>query len=610
MLTLFLTYLRPLWARVLLLGLLVAAATALQLLNPQVIRFFLDTAQAGGQQAMTLLVAAALAYLAIGFTQQGVSLLTSWLGLKVGWQATNRLRTDLVAHCLRLDMPFHKLHTPGELIERIDGDVTALADFFSLFLVRLAGGLLLICAILFLVFRESVNVGLLLTAYVAIVLGALLLVQRLGRRRWLAARAAWADQASFVEEFYTGTEDVRGVGAEAAVMARLDLLLADLIRKVRGGRMADALSFAVTNLLYVAGYSLGLAIGAALYLRGDVTIGGAFLLVTYVGMLAGPLEDLRTQSQVLQQATAGAERIGELRRTSPAVKDTTKDPTMDAVQEAGQDTSSDQVRGLPTDNTRGAAVAFEDVAFAYAAGSAPGIAAGESEGARVLHDITFSLAPGRVLGVLGRTGSGKTTLTRLLFRLYDPNAGTIWLDGRPLADLSLEALRQRVGMVTQDVQIFHASLRDNITFFDDRITDTQIEAALAELGLHEWVRQMAGGLSTTLAGGGQSVSAGEAQLLAFTRLLLRNPGVVILDEAASRLDPVTEQRLERAIDRILAGRTAIVIAHRLHTLQRADDILILEGGRIVEYGPRRQLAANPDSRFAGLLRKGLEEVLA
>lgn len=606
MLTLLLTYLRPLWMRVLLLGLLVAAATALQLLNPQVIRFFLDTAQTGGERAMALLVAAALAYLAIGFAQQGVSLLTSWLGLTVGWQATNRLRTDLVAHCLRLDMPFHKLHTPGELIERIDGDVTALADFFSLFLVRLAGGLLLICAILFLVYRESVNVGPFLTAYVAIVLGALLLVQRLGRRRWLAARAAWADQASFVEEFYTGTEDVRGVGAEAAVMARLDRLLADLTRKVRGGRMADALSFAVTNLLYVAGYSLGLAIGAALYLRGDVTIGGAFLLVTYVGMLAGPLEELRTQSQVLQQATAGAERIEELRSASPAVKDSTKD----AAQDTGQDANNDQVRSLPLHAARGAAVTFEDVAFAYADGSAQGIAAGESERARVLQDISFSLAPGRVLGVLGRTGSGKTTLTRLLFRLYDPNAGTIRLDGRPLAALSLDTLRQRVGMVTQDVQLFHASLRDNITFFDDRITDAQIEAALAELGLQEWVRQMSGGLSTILAGGAQSVSAGEAQLLAFTRLLLRNPGVVILDEAASRLDPVTEQRLERAIDRILAGRTAIVIAHRLHTLQRADDILILEGGRIVEYGPRRQLAANPDSRFARLLRRGLEEVLA
>jgi ATP-binding cassette, subfamily B, bacterial len=580
------TYLRPLWARVLLLALLVAATTSLQLLNPQVIRFFLDTAQAGDQQVMWLLVAAALVYLAIGFAQQAVGLLTNWVGLKVGWQATNHLRTDLLAHCLRLDMPFHKTHTPGELIERIDGDVTALADFFSQFLVQLANGLLLIAAILFLVYRESTSAGVLLTAYVIMVLAALLLVQRLGRRRWLAARQAWADQSSFVEEFYTGTEDVRGVGAETAVVHRLDVLLADLVRKDRGGRMAGALSFAVTNFLYVVGYSLGLTLGAWLYLTGAVTIGGAFLLVTYVGMLAAPLEELRTQSQVLQQASAGVERIEELRRTVPAVTDVSKDE-LDPAQNA-------------------AAVKFEKVSFAYADSV---VAEGEKAG-RVLHDISFAVTPGSVLGVLGRTGSGKTTLTRLLFRLYDPCEGTIWLDGKPLPALRLGDLRQRVGMVTQDVQLFHASLRDNITFFDAGIADAQIDQALVQLGLLDWVRQMPQGLDTMLAGGGQGVSAGEAQLLAFTRLLLRNPSLIILDEAASRLDPMTERRLEIAIDRLLAGRTAIVIAHRLHTLQRADNILILEAGHVVEYGPRTQLAADPNSRFAHLLHSGLEEVLA
>jgi ABC-type multidrug transport system fused ATPase/permease subunit len=598
MVALLLIYLRPLWVRVLLLGLLVAATTALQLLNPQVIRFFLDTAQAGGPQAMGLLVAAALAYLVIGFAQQGTGLLMSWIGLKVAWQATNQLRTDLVAHCLRLDMPFHKTHTPGELIERIDGDVTALADFFSQFIVRLASGLLLLVAILYLVYRENTGAGALLSVYVAVVLGALLLVQRLGRRRWLAARQAWADQSSFVEEFYTGTEDVRGVGAEAGVLERLDLLLADLVRKVLGGRMADALSFAVTNFLYVVGYSLGLAIGATLYLRGDVTIGGAFLLVTYVGMLAGPLEELRTQSQVLQQASAGMERIAELRQARPAVSDGgeagNRLPMAGVAGErAGEDACAPEVR-------------FEGVSFAYE----DGLAADGVEQGRVLHDIALTVPPGRVLGVLGRTGSGKTTLTRLLFRLYDPGEGTIRLDGQPLAALGLAELRQRVGMVTQDVQLFHASLRDNITFFAAGTPDTQIEAALMQLGLLEWVRQMPNGLDTVLAGGGLGVSAGEAQLLAFTRLLLRNPGLVILDEAASRLDPVTERRLEAAIDRLLAGRTAIVIAHRLHTLQRADDIVILEAGRVIEYGPRTQLMADPNSRFARLLRGGLEEVLA
>jgi ABC-type multidrug transport system fused ATPase/permease subunit len=382
------------------------------------------------------------------------------------------------------------------------------------------------------------------------------------------------------------------------VLARLDLLLADLVRKVRGGRMADALSFAVTNFLYVVGYSLGLAIGATLYLRGDVTIGGAFLLVTYVGMLAGPLEELRTQSQVLQQASAGMERIAELRQARPAVSDGgeagNRLPMAGVAGErAGEDACAPEVR-------------FEGVSFAYE----DGLAADGVEQGRVLHDIALTVPPGRVLGVLGRTGSGKTTLTRLLFRLYDPGEGTIRLDGQPLAALGLAELRQRVGMVTQDVQLFHASLRDNITFFAAGTPDTQIEAALMQLGLLEWVRQMPNGLDTVLAGGGLGVSAGEAQLLAFTRLLLRNPGLVILDEAASRLDPVTERRLEAAIDRLLAGRTAIVIAHRLHTLQRADDIVILEAGRVIEYGPRTQLMADPNSRFARLLRGGLEEVLA
>ncbi|MCB0065724.1 MAG: ATP-binding cassette domain-containing protein, partial [Caldilineaceae bacterium] len=214
------------------------------------------------------------------------------------------------------------------------------------------------------------------------------------------------------------------------------------------------------------------------------------------------------------------------------------------------------------------------------------------------------------LGVLGRTGSGKTTLTRLLYRLYDPDDGTIRLDGVDLRAVAPDELRRRVGVVTQEVQLFHATLRDNITFFDPQIDDAAIEAALAELGLLDWVRAMPDGLDTMLASGGHGFSAGEAQLLAFTRLLLRDPGLVILDEAASRLDPVTERRLEAAIDRLLENRTAVIVAHRLHTVQRADDILILENGAIVEYGARRVLAADPSSRFARLLQSGLEEVLA
>jgi ATP-binding cassette, subfamily B, bacterial len=174
----------------------------------------------------------------------------------------------------------------------------------------------------------------------------------------------------------------------------------------------------------------------------------------------------------------------------------------------------------------------------------------------------------------------------------------------------LEMLRRNIAIVTQDVQLFRASVRDNLTFFDRSISDEEILATLSELELADWLRSLPQGLDTELDTGSRSLSAGEAQLLAFTRVFLRDPGLVILDEASSRLDPATEQRLERAIDKLLQNRTAIIIAHRLGTVHRADEIMILEGGQASEYGDRRQLAADPNSRFYKLLQTGLEEVLA
>ena len=162
----------------------------------------------------------------------------------------------------------------------------------------------------------------------------------------------------------------------------------------------------------------------------------------------------------------------------------------------------------------------------------------------------------------------------------------------------------------QDVQLFHATVRENLTFFNPGISDARLEEVLTALRLWDWVRSLPLGLDTLLATGGQGLSAGEGQLLAFCRVFLKDPGLIILDEASSRLDPATETRMERAVDRLFEGRTGVVIAHRLKTVQRADDILILEDGRVVEYGPRQALASDPGSRFSNLMQTGLEEALA
>jgi ABC-type multidrug transport system fused ATPase/permease subunit len=228
----------------------------------------------------------------------------------------------------------------------------------------------------------------------------------------------------------------------------------------------------------------------------------------------------------------------------------------------------------------------------------------------VLCNIDFSLKPGRVLGLLGRTGSGKTTLTRLLFRLYDPDEGCIRLGGADLRELHVQELRRSVGMVTQNIQLFHATVRENLTFFDDSIPDERVVPAIHNLGLWDWFNALPKGLDTELESGGGGLSAGEAQLLAFTRIFLRDPGLVILDEATSRLDPATEHLIEQAVDKLVQNRTAIIVAHRLGSVQRADDILIIEDGQICEYGERLKLAGDPGSRFYHLLETGMEEVLA
>jgi ABC-type multidrug transport system fused ATPase/permease subunit len=212
------------------------------------------------------------------------------------------------------------------------------------------------------------------------------------------------------------------------------------------------------------------------------------------------------------------------------------------------------------------------------------------------------------LGVVGRTGAGKTTLTRLIPRLYDPGSGAVRLGGVDLRSVSLQGVRSRVGVVTQDVQLFNASLRDNLTLFDDAVPDAEIVRVLETLGLGDWLRALPHGLDTVVSGGG--LSAGQAQVLACARIFLRDPDVVILDEASSRLDPATERLVHEALMRLLDGRTGIVVAHRLATIDFVDDILVLEDGRALEYGPRVALAADPGSRYADLLRLAGEEVSA
>jgi ATP-binding cassette, subfamily B, bacterial len=567
-------YLKPQWRKTLLMVVLLLASVGLQLVNPQILRYFIDTALRG--RAAASLTLAAVLFIGIALANQAVSILAAYISENVAWTATNRLRTDLIAHCLSLDMAFHKAHTSGELIERIDGDVDTLSNFFSQFVVHLLSNVVLLIGVLLLLFGINWGVGLAVSIFALLAL--LILVRIRGRAvpRWVADRQMSANFYGFLGEQLAGTEDIRANGATRYVMRRFHLLLHSWYPVSKKASLAAYAMGMTTITVFAIGNALAFALGAYVWSIGTITIGTVYLIFYYTNLLTQPIEQIRTQLQDLQRAGASIQRVQELLQTKPSI-----------VEGAGL--------LLPAGAL---SVEFRNATFGYV------------EDNTVLHNMTFHLQPGKVLGVLGRTGSGKTSLARLLLRLYDYQEGEVRLGNVPIREVSLHTLRQRVGMVTQDVQLFRATVRDNLTFFNRTIPDARIIEVLDDLGLSKWYRSLPRGLDTELGSDGEGLSAGEAQLLAFTRVFLASPGLVILDEASSRLDPATEYLIERAVSKLLLGRTGIVIAHRLGTIQRADEILILEDGRILEHSSREGLAGDATSRFYHLLQTGLEEVRA
>lgn len=568
-------YLAPQRGQIVLLAGLMLVALALQLGLPRVVQTFIDRA-IGGSDLGTL-VGIGVIYLAVAIGQNLTLVAWKYVAQQIGLIATNQIRADLTQHCLQLSMGFHNTRTPGELIERVDGDVGKLENFLSQFLVQVALNSLLLLGVIGMLFLIDWRVGLAGAAGVAVAVLSVVALSRPVAVYSARERQASAELFGLLEERLSGTEDIRANAAVTYVLRRHLERSRALFRTGVLRALFGVLSWRSLNAAITIGGTAALMIGAFLALDGALTIGQVYLIFAYTTMIEEPVEELQRQLDDLQQATASIARIQQLFATAPEI--------------------ADAAPGAPLPPGP-LAVAIDAVSFAYP-GDDP-----------VLRGVSSAVPAGAVLGLLGRTGSGKTTLTRLLLRLYDPTAGAVRLGGVDLREVTNADLRARVAIVTQEIQLFSASVRDNLTLFDPGIDDAQIMAALDTLGIGGWVRALPAGLDTPLAAGGGGLSAGQSQLLAFARAFLRDPGLIILDEASSRLDPATERQLEQALNRLLRGRTAIIIAHRLETLDRVDQVMILEDGQVLEAGPRAALADTPESRFAQLLRLNIAEALA
>jgi len=567
------TYLRPEWPRAVLLGVLLFSGIGLQLANPQIAKLFIDEAQA--QKPFDRLVLIALLFIVVALLTHAAAVAETYVAENLGWRTTNALRVDLTRHVLGLDASFHAEHTPGNLIERIDGDISAIADFFARFVVHVVGNSVFLIGVLVLLLLEDWRVGGVLTLCAV---AALVFMSRGGAfvtSKSRAARQSTADLSGYLEEHLGGLPDLKANGADAYVLRRLNQRLAARFQSIRASVMAGSIFNTVVGVIIVLGTGAALWLSSVLMFDGALTLGSVYVVFRYTAMLRQPLERLTRHMNSFLSAAGAASRVRELLATAPQI-----------VNGPGAPLSGGSL-----------SVELDHVSFAY-------------DSKLVLRDVSCRLQAGEVLGLLGRTGSGKTTISRLLFRLHDPTLGTVRLGGTDIRCARLDELRQHVGLVTQDVELFQGTLRDNVALFDPSVPDSRLHAVFSELALDEWLSALPDGLDTQLGPGGRGLSAGESQLIAMARVFLKNPGLIVLDEASSRLDPATERLLERAVTRLLDGRTSIVIAHRLSTVERADQILILEDGHVAELGWRRDLARDAESRFAHLLRAGAQEVLA
>lgn len=438
-------------------------------------------------------------------------------------------------------------------------------------MIHLLGNGILLLGILLILFWENWLAGISLTLFSLIALGFLLKIRGFAIHPWADYRQISAEFFGFIGEHLEAREDIRANGAVNYVMRRFYDILQRWLPTYQKARVATTLLWTSSVGLFTIGSAIALGVSLYLWRQNTITIGGAYLIFYYSNLLRQPIERIRTELEELQQVEASIDRIRELFSIQSQLK-------------------TDGKSSLPD----GAfSVVLDQVYFSYEKY--------DNEG-WTLENINLQLNAGSVLGILGRTGSGKSTIARLLLRFYDPQKGSIRFGNIPITDVPLRELRQRVGLVTQDVQLFQGTVRDNLTFFNPEISDEKIIATLADLELLSWLESLPEGLDTLLDSDSGGLSAGQGQLLAFARIFLKNPDLIILDEASSRLDPKTEQFIEKAVDKLLKNQTVIIIAHRLKTLERVNQILVLEQGKIIEYSDRATLENDKSSRYCQLLQ--------
>ena len=500
----------------------------------------------------------------------------------VGQRLTARIRDDLFHHALALPLRFHDRMPVGKLLTRLTSDVDALAEVFGSGAVGVLADLVTLLVIGITMVSIEWRLGaLLLLIQVPVTLGVLWLQGRYRRANY-RVREELGQLNADLQENLQGLEVVQMFRRERENSEAFARTTNGYRRAVTGTIFYDSAISAFIEWVALAAVALVLALGGTLVSGGAMGLGTLTTFILFSQRVFDPLRQLAERFTQIQGGLTAVERIGELMEQPIEIADLPEARRGEAARLSGLE------RRSPGE------VVFENVCFAYRPDEP------------ILEDLSFRIAAGEHVALVGPTGSGKTTVIRLLCRLYEPQRGRILLDGIDIRELPTATLRQRLGVVLQDTFLFSGNVADNLRL-DADLDNAALERLCASLGLGPLLGRLEQGLAPELRERGGNLSSGERQLLAVARVAIRDPSVLVMDEATAFLDPSTEATLQRDLERLLHGRTAIVIAHRLATVEAADRILVLRRGRLVEEGNHRQLRAAGGlyAQLAELQEKGL-----
>ena len=515
-----------------------------------------------------LLAVACLALVAIYGLLGVLSVTSNYATIKVGQQMVNDFRSELYAHLQRLSLAFHSRRQVGDLLYRLTSDTFAIQTLTMNGFFPVITSVVLLVGMLAVMLRLDWVLTLIALAVVPLLFGAIVLLSRritvLATDARIKESAVWAiaqrtiGAIRVIQAFTTEEEEHRRFVATSGASLAANLRL----------YTSQTVYTAFVNVVVAAGTAAVLWFGVTHVLAGKLTVGEVLVFTSYLASLYAPINSLMQTYGLVQGARVGAERVFEILETAPDLRD--------------------GPRPLVREEVRGA-VTFEAVRFGY------------DPAQRVLEGVDFHVRAGEVVAIVGATGAGKTTLVSLVPRFYDPTAGRVLFDGIDVRDFQLKALRQQVAMVLQPPLVFPTTVRDNIAYGRPDATASAIEGAAHVAQLDDFLERLPEGLDTVVGEAGATLSAGEQLRITIARAVLRDAPILILDEPTSALDATTEARVMQGLEALMAGRTTFVIAHRLSTVRRADVILVLDAGRIVEQGTFTELVAR-GGHFARLHR--------